>query len=139
MKEAYLPEEQLPERLASNNQQAKMDLEFDFLQEYGSTIIAENDIDRYFDTPLVKFVLNKKEYQVQWILNWWAAHKQKFPLMFVVTRDYLPIPGIEVDIKRLFNITRNILGLRCISMSTETLRALILLKDYLRRLEVSQV
>jgi hypothetical protein len=38
-----------------------MDLEFDFLQEYGSTIIAEDDIDRYFDIPSVKFVLNEKE------------------------------------------------------------------------------
>ena len=58
-------EEQLLERLASDSQQAKIDLEFYFLQEYGSTIIAEDDIDRYFDTPLVKFVLNEKECQVQ--------------------------------------------------------------------------
>ena len=28
--------------------------------------------------------------------------------MFTVTRDYLPIPGVEVDVKRLFNIARNI-------------------------------
>jgi len=62
MKEAYLPEEQLPERLASDSQQAKMDLEFDFLQEYGSTSIAEVDINQYFNSPLVKFILNKKEY-----------------------------------------------------------------------------
>ena len=59
--------------------------------------------------------------------------------MFTVTRDYLPILGAEVDVKRLFNIARNILGLRRMSMSAETLRALILLKDYLRRLEVGQV
>jgi len=116
-----------------------MDLEFDFLQEYGSIITAEDDIDRYFDSPSVKFVLNEKECQVQWILNWWAAHKQEFPLMFAVARDYLPIPGAEVDIERLFNIARNILGLRRISMSAETLRALILLKDYLHRVEVGQV
>ena len=45
----------------------------------------------------------------------------------------------EVDVERLFNIARNILGLRRMSMSAETLRALILLKDYLRRLEVGQV
>jgi hypothetical protein len=52
--------------------------------------------------------------------------------MFIVARDYLLILGIEVDVKRLFNIARNILGLRRILMSAETLRALILLKDYLR-------
>jgi hypothetical protein len=116
-----------------------MDLEYDFLQEYGSTITAEDDIDRYFDSPSVNFVLNEKECQVQWILNWWAAHKQEFPLMSAVARDYLPIPGAEVDVERLFNIARNILGLRRMSMSAETLRALILLKDYLCRLEADQV
>jgi hypothetical protein len=46
-----------------------MNLEFNFLQEYSSTIIAEDDINQYFDSPSVKFILNEKEYQVQWILN----------------------------------------------------------------------
>jgi hypothetical protein len=38
-----------------------------------------------------------------------------------------------VDVKRLFNIARDILGLRRIVMSSGTLRALILLKDHMRR------
>jgi hypothetical protein len=59
--------------------------------------------------------------------------------MFQVTRDYLPIPGAEVNVKRLFNIVREILGLRRALMTTETLRALILLKDYIRREVAGQV
>jgi hypothetical protein len=59
--------------------------------------------------------------------------------MFAIARDYLPIPGAEVDVKRLFNIARDILGLRRMSMSAETLGALILLKDYMRREEAGQV
>jgi hypothetical protein len=51
--------------------------------------------------------------------------------MFQVTRDYLPIPGVEVNVERLFNIIREILGLRRALISIETLRALILLKDYI--------
>jgi len=31
--------------------------------------------------------------------------------MFRVTCNYLPIPGLEVDVERLFNIAREILGL----------------------------
>jgi hypothetical protein len=31
--------------------------------------------------------------------------------MFVVARDYLPILGSEVDVKRLFNVARDILRL----------------------------
>jgi hypothetical protein len=53
--------------------------------------------------------------------------------MFVVVRDYLLIPGAEVDVERLFNIARDILGLRRMVISSGTLRALILLKDYMRR------
>jgi hypothetical protein len=52
--------------------------------------------------------------------------------MFIITRDYLPISGAEVDIKRLFNIIRDILGLRRTLLGADTLRALILVKDYLR-------
>jgi hypothetical protein len=59
--------------------------------------------------------------------------------MFQVARDYLPIPGAEVDVERLFNIAREILGLRHTSMSAETLRALVLLKDYIRREAAGQV
>jgi hypothetical protein len=31
--------------------------------------------------------------------------------MAAITRDYLPIPGAEVDVERLFNIARDVLGL----------------------------
>ena len=111
----------------------------DFLQEYGSVVTANDDIERYFNSLGVNFVLNEKECQVQWVLNWWKEHKQEFPLMFAVARDYLPILGAEVDVERLFNIARDILGLRRMSMSAETLRALILLKDYMRREADGQV
>ena len=59
--------------------------------------------------------------------------------MFQVTRDYLPIPKVEVNVKRLFNIIREILGLRRALMAIETLRALILLKDFIRREAAGQV
>jgi hypothetical protein len=44
-----------------------------------------------------------------------------------------------VDIERLFNIARDILGLRQMAMSSGTLRALILLKDYMYRELAGQV
>jgi hypothetical protein len=55
--------------------------------------------------------------------------------MFAVARDYLLILRAEVNVKRLFNITKNILGLWRMLISTETLQTLILLKDYLCRLK----
>ena len=59
--------------------------------------------------------------------------------MFAVARDYLPILGAEVDIKRLSNIARDILGLWRMLMSSWTLCALILLKDQLHREANGQV
>jgi hypothetical protein len=41
--------------------------------------------------------------------------------MFIIARDYLPIPGAEVDVERLFNVTRDILGLRRTSLGVEIL------------------
>jgi hypothetical protein len=46
-----------------------MSLELEFLQEYGSAITANDDIERYFNTPSINFVLNEKENQTEWILN----------------------------------------------------------------------
>jgi len=59
--------------------------------------------------------------------------------MFAVACDYLPILGVEVDVERLFNVAWDILGLRRMLMSAETLRALILLKDYMHREAAGQV
>ena len=52
--------------------------------------------------------------------------------MAAIAQDFLSIPRAEVDIERLFNISQEILGLRRYSITRETIRALILLRDYLR-------
>jgi len=52
--------------------------------------------------------------------------------MFQAVRDYLPIPGSEVDVERLFNTGRDILGIRRFSMTGDILRMMIMLKDNLR-------
>ena len=48
-----------------------------------------------------------------------------------MARDYLAIPALEVDIKRLFSLGRDILGIRRFLISIDTLRTLILLRDAL--------
>ena len=130
IKDSCLPDEELPE---SQREEFSRGFEDDFLQEYGSAVSTDDDIDRYFDLPGINFVLNNKENSTQWILNWWKDHKKEYPRMFRVARDYLVIPGSEVDVERLFNMARDVLGLRRMSMKAETLRSLILLKDHMRR------
>ena len=60
-------------------------------------------------------------------------------MIFIVARDFLPILGFKVDVKRLFNIIRDILGIWRMSISAKTLKALILLKDYICWVIASQV
>jgi hypothetical protein len=58
--------------------------------------------------------------------------------MSQASHDYLSVPAFEVDIERLFNVGRDILGIRHFSMSGDTLRMMILLKDALRMQESKQ-
>ena len=58
--------------------------------------------------------------------------------MAQAVRDYLPIPSSEVDIKRLFNVRRDVLGIRRFAISGNTMRTMILLKDTLRMREAGQ-
>jgi hypothetical protein len=52
--------------------------------------------------------------------------------MFQAVHNYIPIPGSEVDIEKLFNTGQDILGLRRFSISSNTLGIIIMLKDVLR-------
>jgi hypothetical protein len=52
--------------------------------------------------------------------------------MAKVAHDYLAIPTSEVDIERLFNNGRDLLGIRRFAMSGNTMRTMMLLKDALR-------
>jgi hypothetical protein len=97
-----------------------------------------SDIDIYFDTPPITFRLSKLDDQSQWILDYWNSCKYEYPLMFQAVRDYIPIPGSEVDIERLFNTRRDMLGLRRFSMSGNTLGMMMMLKDALRVKEESK-
>jgi hAT family C-terminal dimerisation region len=84
-----------------------------------------SDIDRYFDTPRVSTVTDTSD--PGWLCNWWRLHRDEFPQMAEAARDYLAIPASEVAVERVFNIGRDLLGIRRQSMSGDTLRILMLL------------
>jgi hypothetical protein len=50
--------------------------------------------------------------------------------MAQIARDYLAIPASEVAVEYLFSGGRDILGLRRHRMNGETMRMLMLLRDY---------
>ncbi|KAH8799135.1 ribonuclease H-like domain-containing protein [Xylogone sp. PMI_703] len=89
-----------------------------------------SDIDRYFDTPAIPLPHVLAKGHDNWLLSWWNGHKEEYPCMAQVARHYLPIPGSEVSVERLFSGGRDLLGLRRHRMNAETMRILMLLRDY---------
>jgi hypothetical protein len=83
-----------------------------------------SDINQYFDTPRLS-VINTSD--PQWLCNWWRLHRDEFPQMAAAARDYLAIPASEVAVERLFNVGRDLLGIRRLSMTADTIRMLMLL------------
>ena len=59
--------------------------------------------------------------------------------MVRVARDYLAIPGSEVDVEALFSLGRDIYSIRRWSLSCDTVRCLMICKDALRRQELGQI
>ena len=53
----------------------------------------------------------------------------EYPVMSQVARDYLPVPAAEVDVERLFSAGRDLIGLRRHSLSIDTMRALMILRQ----------
>ena len=59
--------------------------------------------------------------------------------MAAAARDYLAVPGLEVDIERLFSDGRDVLGIRRFALKGSTLRDLMICKDELRRRKSGQI
>jgi len=53
--------------------------------------------------------------------------------MAKVTQCFLAVPGLEVDVERVFNQGRDLLGIRRFSLSAETISLLVVLCDCLRQ------
>jgi hypothetical protein len=49
--------------------------------------------------------------------------------MAAAARDFLAIPASEVAVERLFNVARDLIGVRRYSMKADTMRMLMLMND----------
>jgi hypothetical protein len=93
-----------------------------------------SDIDTYLNSdPISWDPFNEIYREVDWILTWWKSHATEFPLMAKAARDLLAVPGSEVDCERLFCGGKDMLGIRRLSLTGETIRWLTLLKSCFER------
>jgi hypothetical protein len=90
-----------------------------------------SDVDRYLDSAPVSWSHPSfSDGDGDWILKWWKANASDFPCMAQAARHYLSVPSAEVDVERLFSGARDVLGVRRHSMNAETIRWLVLQKEY---------
>ncbi|CAI7663761.1 unnamed protein product, partial [Penicillium palitans] len=108
--------------------------EYRFLEAFQPTQynVAESDIDQSFDTPTISTGFEISQSQTEFIRSWWKANRLEFSCMAKVAQDHIAIPAAEVDVERLFNGGRDVLGIRRFSMKGKTLGTLIRLKDAVR-------
>jgi hypothetical protein len=125
----------LPSHKTDNNRTAytSINSSLDALQALFAHINQDNeselDADLYFKTPVVKHRRTNGEDDLDWILNWWQSHEAEYPIMSQVARDYLAIPASEVDVERLFSISRDLIGLQRHSLSIDPMRAIMMIKS----------
>jgi hypothetical protein len=131
LKKAYPTQKQPVSTALSTNYKS---FEYRFLEAFQPTQynVVECDIDQYFDTPTISTGFDINQSQTEFIRNWWKANKLEFTCMAKVAQDHLAIPAAEVDVERLFNGGRDILGIRRFSMKGKTLGTLLRLKDAVR-------
>jgi hypothetical protein len=98
----------------------------------------DDEWERYLSSPIERPVgLDTDIEHAEWVLTWWRNHKSTYPNLSIMARDYLGIPGASVSVERIFNGGRDLLGLRRHSMSAESMRILMVLRNGYMNHEIS--
>jgi hypothetical protein len=64
LKKAYPQELELPSISRAEEEKKKKSMNFSFLEEFAEIVSADDDIERYFTTSVIKAILDPKENQV---------------------------------------------------------------------------
>jgi len=105
----------------------------DFTKIMLKSMVSETktcDVESYYNSPVVNARVKGDDFE--WVLAWWKENQCTYPRMAKVAREYLAIPASSVSIERLFNMGRDVIGIRRHSMSSNTFRMLLLLQDHYR-------
>ncbi|KAJ3005219.1 hypothetical protein NUW54_g4442 [Trametes sanguinea] len=68
-------------------------------------------------------------------LKWWKEHAAQFPVLALIARDILAIPGVSINIavERLFSSCRHTLRDACTSLSASSASMTVITKGWLMR------
>ena len=66
-------------------------------------------------------------------LQWWKSHEVQFPALSKLAKSMLAIPGSSVSVERVFNVGRDVIGLRRHALDSDSTSSLMLGNHYLRK------
>ena len=98
-----------------------------------SLLTKKNEIDLYLEEGLVPF--SDEETGTFDILSWWKHNGVKFPGLSMMARDILAIPCTSVPSESTFSQARRIIDDTHASLLSETMEALLCVKDWLPSIE----
>ena len=59
-------------------------------------------------------------------MEYWKRTEKKWPILAIITRDYLLIPAASIGVERLFNMARDIYSYRRYNLKSDIIKALII-------------
>ncbi|KAJ3003160.1 hypothetical protein NUW54_g5447 [Trametes sanguinea] len=66
-------------------------------------------------------------------LQWWKDHAAQFPVLALIARDILAIPGVSIAVERLFSSCRHTLRDARSSLSASSASMTVITKEWLKR------
>lgn len=85
---------------------------------------CKSDLQRYFDQPPI---VNTQNFD---ILGWWRAQEGTYPVLSAMARDLLAIPVSTVPSEAAFSVSGRVVSKSRSSLKSETVEALMCLRDW---------
>ncbi len=88
-----------------------------------TSIVGASELRKYCDTQQHGLAGKLSQFTAKDILKWWRAHKDIYPNLSKMARDYLAIPGTSAASERLFSIGRTLITDTRNSLHEDTIEA----------------
>ena len=92
--------------------------------QHSSSKSDQPEIDQYLSLPVESCNIDP--------LQWWKSHLPQFPKLSCLAKEILAIPGSSVSVERVFNVGRDIIGIRRNALKPETISALMFGNHYIK-------
>ena len=69
------------------------------------------------------------------MLQWWAAHEGKYPVLAAMARDFLAVPATSAPSERAFSLGRQVVSTWRHALEADTIQQIMCLKAWMKQVE----